>query len=187
MSVSQLPAGYKESGQLDLKKDKKLAIILNVGVFIIVVAMVGPGLHIRLYNISIFLQCCGEILVGIVVFIVSYELVRRSVVKYYGGKPTYSFARQYFARQYVCCGCETSYFNKKEYFVIAWIPAIMLSVALIILAIVIPHLLLTLYLLLTFNLSCVIINLYISYYMHKQPDDVLAIDVGTTMKCYSKG
>ncbi|MBI5298399.1 MAG: DUF3267 domain-containing protein [Chloroflexi bacterium] len=38
-STQTLPAGYIQSGQIDLKKDKRLAILLNIGAFIIFIPM----------------------------------------------------------------------------------------------------------------------------------------------------
>lgn len=38
-STQTLPAGYIQSGQIDLKKDKRLAILLNIGAFIVFIPM----------------------------------------------------------------------------------------------------------------------------------------------------
>lgn len=38
-STQTLPVGYIQSGQIDLKKDKRLAILLNIGAFIVFIPM----------------------------------------------------------------------------------------------------------------------------------------------------
>ena len=38
-STQMLPDGYIQSGQIDLKKDKRLAILLNIGAFIVFIPM----------------------------------------------------------------------------------------------------------------------------------------------------
>ena len=186
MATTQLPAGYRESGRIDLMK-KIPAILLNFGGIVIAVAMIWFGTLIRpLYigfdSIVLTWIVVGLMLAGIPLFFVTHELIHGVTMKYYGGKPKYGFTGLY-----AYCGCEIAYFDKREYAVINWAPVVLIGVILLVLNIALPNLFWVIYFFQVLNISSAAGDYYMSYCMHKQPDDVLVIDTGLNMVCYSRG
>lgn len=125
---NQLPAGYKEIYKLDLQKDKKTAIIVNLLAGLIMVVMLIAGLFIVpfteilnvLNSLDDITSFFGRIIVltaGLAVYIILHELVHGICMKFLGAEKV----RYGFTGLYAFTGCE-DFFNKKAYIIIALAP-----------------------------------------------------------------
>lgn len=122
MNIIELPNGYSQIKHIDLQKDKKLAIKVNVGAFLIYITMFIWGFKLvpfsemfsnNLNNMIVVLFKLLVMIVLLFVYIVLHEAVHGIFMKYYGKiKPKFGLTKLYaYARS-------DAYFNKREYTII---------------------------------------------------------------------
>ena len=93
MGIFELPEGYAEIKRVNLKKDKKLAVLLNIAVLIIAAALVPIGLAVTPIYFSSIIESGYDfsihmfiLIFGIIVYMVGHELVHGIFIKKYSGK-----------------------------------------------------------------------------------------------------
>ena len=186
-NTTQLPKGYTAIFDLDLQKDKKLALLLN-GFAILIVAvmtMIGalliplPTLFIIDGTITVLRPLI--LLFSLIIYVVLHELIHGICMKHFSGIP----AQYGFTGLYAYAGSK-AYFNKKSYTIIALAPVIILGIILLSL-----HFLLdtswfwVIYLIQVNNISGAAGDFYVTYRFAKFPADILVQDSGVSMTVYS--
>ncbi len=186
-NTTQLPKGYTAIFDLDLQKDKKLALLLN-GLAILLVAvmtMIGalliplPTLFIIDGTITVLRPLI--LLFSLIIYVVLHELIHGICMKHFSGIP----AQYGFTGLYAYAGSK-AYFNKKSYTIIALAPVIILGIILLLL-----HFLLdsswfwVIYLIQVNNISGAAGDFYVTYRFAKFPPDILVQDSGVSMTVYS--
>lgn len=189
---NQLPDGYKEIYKLDLQKDKKTAIIVNLLAGLIMVVMLIAGLFIvpfteilnvlnSLDDITAFLGRIIVLTAGLAVYIVLHELVHGICMKFFGAKKI----KYGFTGLYAFTGCE-DFFNKKAYIIIALAPIAVLGILLLVLNLLVDaSWFWVVYIIQIMNISGGAGDLYVTCKFSKMPKDILVHDSGTAMEVYS--
>lgn len=187
---SALPEGYREIYSVNLQKDKKAALIVNIAALILMVIFVIIG--ILIVPISYTFDNDGSIvtvwmktiavLAGMIVYFILHELVHGITMKHYGAKKV----KYGFTGLYAFAGCE-EYFSKKPYIVIALAPIVVWGVVLAaICCFVTKSWFWVVYFIQIMNLSGAAGDLYVTCKFSKFPKDILIKDTGVEMKVYSK-
>ena len=186
-NTTQLPKEYTAIFDLDLQKDKKLALLLNGFAILIVAAMTLIGA--LLMPIQTLFMIDGTItvlrplilLIALIIYVVLHELIHGICMKQFSGIP----AQYGFTGLYAYAGSK-AYFNKKSYIIIALAPVIVLGILLLVL-----HFLLdtswfwVIYLIQVNNISGAIGDFYVTYRFTKFPSAILVQDMGVSMTVYS--
>lgn len=189
-SFSKLPDGFKNIYTLNLQKDKKTAVIVNVLSLLIFVAFAVAGGFLVSFNkmflfsvnslASMWLKL-GAMFGGTIIYLVLHEAVHGAVMKYYGAKKI----NYGFTGLYAFAGCD-DYFKKKPYIVIALAPIVLWGIVLTVACFVVPQdWFWVVYFIQLANLSGAAGDLYVTYKFCKMPHDILINDTGLEMKVYS--
>lgn len=189
MGIFELPEGYAEIKRVDLQKDKKLAVLINLAALIIAALLIPIGLAIAPIHFASIMQGTSIplfqliiVLGGVVVYMVCHELIHGIFIKIFSGKK----AKYGFTGLYAYAGSD-AYFNKRHYLIIALAPVVLFGLIFLILNITLPlKWFWFIYVLQIINLSGAAGDLYITYLMRKLPDDMLTRDAGVGMIFYSK-
>ncbi len=187
MTTFNLPQNYKLKKEIDLQKDKKLMILVNVGAILIsvpllIIGMLINPIEISIENIGISLLLKPLIaIVGIIIYTVLHELVHGFFIKCYCGEK----AEYGFTGLYAFAGKKTAYFAKKDYLIIALSPVVILGIVLLILNFIVPSdWFWVVYVIQIVNLSGASGDFYVEYLLSKTSQDVLVNDAGVSMKVY---
>lgn len=189
-AINTLPDGYREIFQIDLKSDKKAAVIVN-GLAIIMMLVLAIPMHfyIPITTLFDFSQGLGlyairfGVLLGlIVVYMVLHELVHGVAMKLCGTKKV----KYGFTGLYAFAGSE-DYYNKKSYIFIALAPVIFWGIVIAVVNAFVPaSWFWVVYIIQLSNLSGAAGDLYVTFKFSKFPKDILVIDSGVAMRVYSK-
>ena len=188
-AVRVLPDGYKEIYSIDLQKNKKVALIVNLLAVVIAVALIIP-IHFIIPVTSLFSMESGlknyfirltVFLVLLIAYIILHELVHGIAMKICGTKKV----KYGFTGLYAFAGSD-DYYDKKSYIFIALAPIIFWGV---ILAIVNPFVsrewFWVVYFIQISNLSGAAGDLFVTFKFSRFGDDILVKDYGVGMKVYS--
>lgn len=187
---SALPEGYREIYSVNLQKDKKAALIVNIaalilmGIFVIIGILIVP-ISYTFDNdgsiVTVWLKTIA-VLAGMIVYFILHELVHGITMKHYGAKKV----KYGFTGLYAFAGCE-EYFSKKPYIVIALAPIVVWGVVLAAVCCFVPESWFwVVYFIQIMNLSGAAGDLYVTCKFSKFPKDILIKDTGVEMKVYSK-
>lgn len=185
-----LPDGYREYYSVDLQKDKKTALKVNLFAAALTV-ITGLPMHLAYPIWHLFDMSAGftEYLVRMVVFILSifayvclHELTHAAVMKYYGAKSV----RFGFTGLYAYAGSLEDYFGKFPYIRIALAPVIVWGIILLIPTFFVhgPWLWVIFFLQIT-NISGAAGDIYVAAKFSRFPADILVKDTGVDMTVYS--
>lgn len=116
-SYTELPVGYGEILAVDLQKNKKLAILINVAAVLISAVMAVAAVFFvpisTLFDVSeglgVYLLRMGVLMVGLVAYIVLHELVHGVTMRLCGTKKI----KYGFTGLYAFAG-STDYYSKKS-------------------------------------------------------------------------
>ena len=188
--IFDLPAEYHVIKQLNMQKDKKLVVLLNVVALIIAIVLVLIGLKlvpisfvVILGNRFDFLIRLLMILVGMILYILSHELIHGLFIRLFSGKK----AKYGFTGLYAYAGTD-AYFTKRHYLTIALAPVVLFGVTFLLLNIFLPsEWFWFVYLLQILNVSGAAGDLYVTYLMQRLPKDILVQDRGIEVTIYSCG
>ncbi len=184
-----LPAGYREIYSVDLQKDKKPAILVNVLAIIIAVILFLPANRYipltTLFNIgvseSLYFARLGVIVGGIIVYMILHELVHGLAMKIFGTKKV----KYGFTGMYAFAGSD-DYYDKKSYIIIALAPIVVWGIVLAIINLLVPYeWFWVVYLIQLINLSGAAGDLFVTVRFSKMPKDILVRDYGVGMTVYS--
>lgn len=186
-AVETLPAGYQEYYSLDLQKDKKIALFVNVLAFVIAVLLVVP-MHFAVPLFSLFYADGGALIrlvvlvLLIVVYMVLHELVHGIAMKSCGTKKV----KYGFTGLYAFAGSD-DYYDKKSYIYIALAPIVLWGVLIAIINLFVPvEWFWVVYFVQVMNLSGAAGDLFVTVKFSRFPKDILIKDHGVGMTVFSK-
>ena len=189
-AVAHLPEYYKEMLRIDLQKDKKLALIVNILAIVIAVVLAVPA-HFVVPIFSLFNMESGfgnyllrfvVLLLAIVLYMVLHELVHGAVMKLCGTKKV----KYGFTGMYAFAGSD-DYYDKKAYLIIALSPVVLWGILLAVWScFVSPEWFWVIYLVQITNLSGAAGDLFVTVKFFKLPKDILVKDYGVSMVVYSR-
>lgn len=190
MNIKDLEGlGYKECTKIDLVKNKKEALLVNIyGIIIMVVMAVFIPLLIMGGIIEFNLETTFPLffivlLISLILYIPLHEIVHGIVLKNYTDEKL-SFG---WKLVYAYCGSKEAVVDRKEYYAVALAPLLVFSVVFISLMVLTPSLSLVWYVMEIMNVSGSVGDIYVSIKLRKEKSrDVLITDSGTDMSFWSR-
>jgi len=184
--MTTLPAGYREVRRIDLMRNRREALLVNLLALAIMgaAAALGFALCPPFSKVEIGIHTVlGAVLMlaGIVVYMVLHELIHGAFMKAFSGrKPRYGYTGLY-----AYAGSD-ALFGRTQYLVIAFAPVVILGAVLAVLtAAFYETAFWHLYIIQIVNLSGAAGDLYVGYLIARAQSDVMVRDAGTDMSLYS--
>ncbi len=189
MNTLELPAGYGLIKQIDLQKDKKLALLVNGASLVVALLMIAigwlalPRESLRISSLATLWLRLGCLLVGILLYMCLHELVHGIGIWYYSKqRPRFGFTGLY-----AFAGNDRAYFDKRSYLVIALSPIVVWGVVLLILNLLVPpSWVWVVYLIQVINISGAAGDVYVTGVLCRLPADILVNDKGVSMSVYGR-
>ena len=188
-SFSKLPDGFVEIYSIDLKKNKKAALIVNALAIIIGVALAIIG-HFIVPITTLFSMDSGitmymlrylVLVISLILYIILHELVHGIAMKICGTKKV----KYGFTGLYAFAG-SNDYYDKISYIFIALAPIVVWGIILAVINIFVPaEWFWIVYFIQLSNLSGAAGDLYVTVKFSKMPRDILIFDYGVGMKVFS--
>jgi len=189
-SVENLPEGYNEICAVDLQKNKKLALFVNLLAIIIAFLLIVPMCFVvPIY--SLFSMESGMmnymirfviLLVLIFLYMVLHELVHGIAMKICGTKKV----KYGFTGLYAFAG-SADYYDKMAYIFIALAPVVLWGIVLAIVNLFVSdEWFWVVYFIQIANLSGAAGDLFVTVKFSRLPSDILIQDYGVGMKVFSK-
>lgn len=185
-----LPEGYKEIFSVNLQKDKKTAIFINVLALLISAVMIIP-MHFYISIGTLFDMSKGLgtytvrflCLMGlIVIYMVLHELVHGITMKFFGTKKV----KYGFNGMYAFAGSD-DYYDQKSYIIIAVAPVVVWGFVLAVINTFVPtEWFWVTYMIQVCNISGAAGDMYVTAKFSRFPKDILVQDSGIGMIVYSK-
>lgn len=188
-AYQNLPEGYSPIFEVDLKANKKQAILVNALAIIIAAVMVIPAAI--LHPISVMFDLSDGLAASLrffalgisaILYIVLHELTHGVTMKLFGTKKV----KYGFTGLYAFAG-STDYYPKLSYIAIALAPVVLFG---IIFAIVLPFVpekwFWVVYMLQVINISGAAGDFYVTVRFFGMPKDILVHDNGASMTVYSE-
>ena len=188
-AFENLPENYRPIYSVDLKKDKKTALIVN-GISLLIAALfVIPAVVVIPFNIfdadmglKAMLVKEGILVVLMIAYIILHEAVHGIAMKICGTKKV----KYGFTGVYAFAGSK-DYYDKKSYIFIALAPIVFWGVVLAVINFIVPiEWFWVVYLVQIVNLSGAAGDLFVTVKFSKLPSDILVQDYGVGMTVYSK-
>lgn len=189
-SATALPDGYHEIYSVDLQKNKKMALWVNLIGVVIMIAMILPA-AIAVPLSALFSMEQGflaytmrfvALIVGSILYIILHELTHAAVMRIYGAKKV----RFGFTGMYAYAGSEQDYFDKFAYIQIALAPLLVWGLVLAVVNLLVPlEWFWIIYFIQISNVSGAAGDLFVSARFCKMPSDILVRDTGVAMTVYS--
>lgn len=188
-AFGSLPDGYREICSVDLKKDKKAAVCVNLLAIAIAVILVLPMNAVVPFYRSLVSQTDIKdifikyvvLLVLMVLYIILHELVHGVAMRICGTKKV----KYGFNGMYAFAGSD-DYYDKTAYIFIALAPIVLWGVVLAVVNILVPaEWFWIIYIIQVLNLSGAAGDLYVSVKFSRLPRDILVQDYGIGMIVYS--
>lgn len=190
MNIKDLEGlGYKECTKIDLVKNKKEALLVNIyGIIIMVVMAVFIPLLIMGGIIEFNMETTFPLsfivlLISLILYIPLHEIVHGIVLKKYTDEKL-SFG---WKLVYAYCGSKEAVVDRKEYYAVALAPLLVFSVVFISLMVLNPSLSFVWYVMELMNVSGSVGDIYVSIKLRKEKSrDILITDSGTDMSFWSR-
>ena len=188
-SFSKLPDGFVEIYSIDLKKNKKAALLVNALAIIIGVALAIIGHFIvpitTLFSMDSGITMCMlrhlVLVISLILYIILHELVHGIAMKICGTKKV----KYGFTGLYAFAG-SNDYYDKISYIFIALAPIVVWGIILAVINIFVPaEWFWVVYFIQLSNLSGAAGDLYVTVKFSKMPRDILIFDYGVGMKVFS--
>ncbi len=188
-SLRELPTSYREIFSVNLQKDKKIAVLINVAALLIAVIMVVPmNFYIPISTLFDFSQGIKIYFVRFIVLMVSYvaylilhEAVHGVAMKICGTKKV----KYGFTGLYAYAGSD-DFYDKKSYIFIALAPVVLWGVVLAVINFFVPETWFwVVYFIQIGNISGAAGDIYVTAKFSKLPKDILITDCGVGMTVYS--
>ncbi len=185
-----LPEGYTEKFQMNLQKDKKTAMKINVGGLIVTLAFMVIGHLIVPVSAFFDMKSTGAyfirlavLLVGYITYIVVHELTHGAVMKAVGGKKVV-FG---FTGMYAFAGSHEDWFDKTAYRLIALAPLVIWGIVFGVLCFVVPReWFWIVWFLQAGNIGGAAGDVYVTVRLIREPATILVKDTGVDMTVYDK-
>jgi hypothetical protein len=187
-SYRELPTGYRQILDIDLQKNKKLALLVNGLALLIGVVMIAAALPLvpvwSIFENDDLLGIVVKLAVmygGMIVYIILHEAVHGIAMRRFSDAKV----RFGFTGLYAYAGSD-AYYCRKHYIIIALAPIVVWGVVLAILNVLVPEdWFYVVYMIQMANISGAAGDLYVSWKMNKLPADILVHDIGVAMTVYS--
>lgn len=185
-----LPENYTKLLDIDLQKNKKLALLVNLlGLAIIAVMVVAA--HIfnpvsMIFDMSeglgVYFARFAVIAIGAVAYMLLHEIVHGICMKHFSGmNPTYGFTGLY------AYAGSKAYFNKRDYIIIALAPIVVWGIVLAVINVFVHESWFwVVYFIQIINVSGAAGDIYVTVKFSKLPPDILVNDTGVAMTVYTK-
>ncbi|MBQ7956951.1 MAG: DUF3267 domain-containing protein [Clostridia bacterium] len=189
-AIENLPESYRLIYDIDLQKDKKTAIAVNLSAFIIMVLLAVP-MHFVVPISSLFSMEDGMknyilrlsfLVLFYILYMIFHELVHGIAMKICGTKKV----KYGFTGMYAFAGSK-DFYDKKSYIFIALAPVVLWGVVLAVVnCFVTDEWFWVIYFIQIANLSGAAGDLFVTVKFSKLPRDILIQDYGVGMKVYSQ-
>ena len=189
-AIGVLPEDYGEIYSLNLQKDKRTAIIVNL-LALAIAAVMAVSMNFFVPVTSVFDMSGGivryflrlaALIVLMALYMVLHELVHGIAMKLCGTKRV----KYGFTGLYAFAGSE-DYYNKKSYIFIALAPIVFWGIVLAVINVMVPiQWFWGVYFIQVMNLSGAAGDCYVTVKFLRLPKDILVKDSGIGMKVYSK-
>lgn len=186
--ITELPENYRQVMKIDLQKDKKAALKVNIGALIIAVILFVPALLIRGIDMGIYdetdfrmlIYKCVTLLTGCIIYVFLHEFIHGIFMRMISSvKPFYGFTGMY------AYAGSKAYFNRRDYIVIALAPIVILGTVLLVFNMLLPRgWFWPVYFIQITNISGAAGDLYVSSLLGKLKPNILINDVGVSMTVY---
>lgn len=183
-SCAKLPEGYSLIRNIDLLKNKKEALTVNILSFVLFAVFFIPGqMYMSITELfGDIVQLAVFVLLQLV-YIVAHEAVHGIFMKCYLKDSKLKFGYKLI---YAYAGSD-GYFCKKHYIVIALAPLVILGILLLAANLIMKeNLFWPIYFTQLLNISGAAGDIYVFYIMSKMPSDILVNDTGVAMSVYAK-
>lgn len=189
-SFNTLPEGYKEIYSIDLQKDKKMAIIVNLIAIVIALLLIVPMVFVvpisHLFDMESglgnYFARFAAIIVLMVLYTVLHELVHGVAMKMCGTKKV----KYGFTGMYAFAGSD-DYYAKTPYIFIALAPVVLWGIVIAVINPFVPvEWFWVVYFLQIVNLSGAAGDLFVTVRFMRLPKDILVKDHGVGMTVFSK-
>ncbi|MCR5264401.1 MAG: DUF3267 domain-containing protein [Clostridiales bacterium] len=190
-AFSSLPSGFGEILSINLQKNKKAAMIINISCVLIAAAMLVPALFLSEKPITDLLDLdggagayflrFGVFMAGLIAYMILHELVHGIAMHICGTKKV----RYGFTGLYAFAGSD-DYYDKSGYIFIALAPIAVWGVVLAVMcAAVPPEWFWIVYIIEIMNVSGAAGDIYVTVRFSRLPKDILVRDTGIEMSVYS--
>lgn len=188
-ATSTLPENYNKYYSVDLQKNKKIAVIINLLAFVIAIIMVIAGIFINpiisfLDTTNGYLPLLARLLciaLGSIAYIILHELIHGIAMKICGTKKI-KFG---FTGLYAFAG-SNDYYDKKAYIFIALAPVVFWGIILGVLNFLVSEpWFWVVYIIQIFNISGAVGDYFVTIKFINFPKDILIKDDGVSMTVYS--
>ncbi len=187
-SQKTLPGNYKKLYCINLQKDKKPALVINLtglAIMAVMIAVVAPFKPLSLFfdfSDTANIIKVAVMLAGAFAYILLHEAVHGIFMKKFSGaKVKYGFTGMY-----AYAGSE-AYFNKRDYIIIALAPIVIWGIVLAVINMLVPESWFwAVYFIQIFNISGAAGDIFVTAKFSKLPDDILVNDTGYEMTVYKK-
>lgn len=186
---NEVPGGYVEFSEVDVRKNKKLSIVLNVTAIIVSFIMLYLGLKFfgledgfrTVRSIRQLVFEYGILFALSSVYIVLHELTHGLFIRIFSGRrPTYGFTGIY------ACAGSSFCFDKVRYSVIALAPAVVWGIVFGVISLLMPpEYFWLVYMLQIVNISGAVGDYYVVLKMTAYPAGTIVRDTGTAFKAYA--
>ena len=191
-SLCSLPSDYKLIMSVDLQKNKKTALLINLAAALIGIAMFVPTALIKTESIialmnpddglgKYFLRF-AFVIGGLIVYMILHELVHGTAMRICGTKKV----RYGFTGLYAFAGSD-DWYDKTAYIFIALAPIVVWGIVLAVICAIVPDEWFWIaYIIQIANISGAAGDLYVTARFTRLPKDILVRDSGVAMEVYSK-
>ncbi len=183
-----LPDGYGEVMRIDLQKDRKDSIAVNVLAGVVMVAVLAVGAFIvpagEILDLDFgsgLLLRFAVMIVGMLVYMVLHEMTHGAVMKAVGARKV----RFGFTGMYAYAGSLEDYFDKGSYRLTALAPVVVWGIIFGVLAVVVPaSWFWVIWFLQAANIGGSMGDVYVTAKLWKKPASILVRDTGVDMTVY---
>ena len=185
--MTTLPAGYREIRKIDLMRNKREVVFVNVLALSITAVMVALGFlfsppsgSLRV-DVGTFLSI-GALFVGIVFYMILHELVHGVFMQAFSGeRPRYGFTGMY------AYAGSAALFSRRQYLMIAFAPVVLLGAALAVLNVAFYETAFwVVYIVQVVNISGAAGDLYVGCLIARANNSILIRDTGTDMTLFAR-
>lgn len=189
-NVEKLPEGYREIYSLDLQKNKKASVVVNL-LALVIAALFAVPMHFvvpitELYSmengLTSYTVRCVTMIVLMIVYMVLHEAIHGIAMKMCGTKKV----KYGFTGLYAFAG-SNDFYDKKSYIFISLAPVVVLG---IVLAVINPFVsaewFWVVYMIQLMNISGAAGDIFVTARFSRMLSDILVQDYGVGMKVYSR-
>ncbi|MBO5395774.1 MAG: DUF3267 domain-containing protein [Clostridia bacterium] len=188
-SYENLPESYNEIFSVNLQKNKKVALVLNIVATAVALIMVVPmcfvvpisSLFSMEEGIGRYILRFSVILICSVLYLILHEAVHGIAMKICGTKKI----KYGFTGMFAYAGSK-DYYDKKSYIFIALAPVVLWGIVLLIINLLVPYeWIWVVYIIQVSNIGGAVGDFYVTFKFSRFPSDILITDSGLGMTVYS--